>query len=382
MSVTLPTHLPRSSAVLDVLIAAVATALAVVMVATEAGEGDPTTTPLAYVVASVAGGFLIVRRRYPSVALVIAGASHVTTLLDAGNNAALIPVFVVALFTAAERGEGRRALVVAIPVALISALVQWNQEGDSLPLELLGEFTLALLPIAIGEVVRSRAERTRNLIETEASARVQAERLRIARDLHDVAAHGLSTIALQSGVAARLLDRDVAQAKEALEVINAASKRSLEDLRAMVGVLRSSDEAPLRPTPSDPNDFAGLIEEAVRNGVSVATQVEGSFPVDAHDASVVAAHRVIEEALANVASHAGRVPAQVSIRHGPHQVCVTIRNEPGGTSGSTQLATSTGVGIVGMSERVETLGGKLAAQPGSDGGFVVTATIPYYGRQR
>ena len=147
MSVTLPTHLPRSSAVLDVLIAAVATALALLMVATQAGEGDPTTTPLAYVVASVAGGFLIVRRRYPAVVLVIAGASHVTILLDAGNSVALIPVFVVALFTAAERGEGRRSLVVAIPVALISALVQSSQEGDSLSVELLGvellgEFTL------------------------------------------------------------------------------------------------------------------------------------------------------------------------------------------------------------------------------------------------
>lgn len=382
MSVTLPTHLPRSSAVLDVLIAAGGMALALLMVAARAGDGDPTATPLAYVLASVAGGFLVVRRRYPAVALVVAGASHVTILLEAGNGVALIPVFVVALFTAAARGEGRRGLLVAIPVALISALVQSSQQGDSLPLELLGEFTLGLLPIAIGEVVRSRAERTRNLIETEASARVQAERLRIARDLHDVAAHGLSTIALQSGVAARLLDRDVAQAKEALEIINAASKRSLEDLRAMVGVLRSSDEAPLRPTPSDPNDFAGLIEEAVRNGVSVATLVEGSFPADAHDASVVAAHRVIEEALANVASHAGRVPARVSIRHGPQQVHVTIRNEPGGTSRSTQRVTSTGVGIVGMSERVETLGGSLTAQPGSDGGFVVTATIPYYGRQR
>ena len=87
------------------------------------------------------------------------------------------------------------------------------------------------VPIAVGDAARSRADRIRDLIDTEANSRVQAERIRIARDLHDVVAHGLSTIAIQSGVAAHLLDRDPDQAKEALEVINATGKRSLEELR-------------------------------------------------------------------------------------------------------------------------------------------------------
>ena len=220
------------------------------------------------------------------------------------------------------------------------------------------------------------------MIETEAAARVQAERLRIARDLHDVAAHGLSTIAIQSGVAARLIDRDIDQARTALQVINDASKRSLEDLRAMVGVLRSSDEVALRPTPRDVDDFSGLIEDAGRNGVSVTIEVEGSFPDDVPDAPVVALHRVLEEAIANVSRHAAPFPHKSRIRHSPQQVEVMIQNEITATSRRNPSAPSTGVGIIGMVERVETIGGTLSAQPNAEGGFVVIAAIPYYERRQ
>lgn len=370
----------RRSVAIDALVAVVTTALAILMLATEVGEAVPTAAPLAYAVAGATGVVLVARRQRPIIVLGLVALARVAVLLEAENSVALIPVYLVALFTAAERGESRKTLIVAIPAAVALALIQADQEGDPPAIELLAEVTLGLLPIALGEVVRSRAERLRSLIETEAAARVQAERLRIARDLHDVAAHGLSTIAIQSGVAARLIDHDIDQARTALEVINDASKRSLEDLRAMVGVLRSSDEVALRPTPRDPNDFSGLTEDARGNGVSVTVEVEGSFPEDVHDAPVVAVHRVIEEALTNVSRHAGPVPARVSIRHAAQQVEVMIRNERASRPGPEPTAPSTGVGIVGMVERVESLGGTLSAQPDVDGGFVVVANIPYYSR--
>ena len=322
------------------------------------------------------------RRQHPVVVLGLVALARLGVLLDAKDSVVLIPAYSAALFTVAERGESRKALIVAVPAAVALALLQADQEGDPPAIELLTETTLGLLPIALGEVVRGRAERVRNLIETEATARVQAERLRIARDLHDVAAHGLSTIAIQSGVAARLIDRDIDQARTALEVINDASKRSLEDLRAMVGVLRYSDEVALRPTPRDVDDFSGLIEDAGRNGVSVAIEVDGSFPDDVPDAPVVALHRVLEEAIANVSRHAGPVPAQVAIRHSAQQFEVMIRNERTVTTRAEPAALSTGVGIVGMVERVETIGGTLSAGPNAEGAFVVNAAIPYYERRQ
>ena len=372
----------RQPVAIDAFVAVVTTVLAILMLPTEVGEDVPTTTSLAYALAVATGVVLMARRQQPVVVLGLVALARLAVLLDAENSVAFIPVYFAALFTAAERGESRKALIVAIPAAVALALVQADQEGEPPAIELLTETTLGLLPIALGEVMRSRAERVRSLIETEAAARVQAERLRIARDLHDVAAHGLSTIAIQSGVAARLVDRDIDQARTALKVINAASKRSLEDLRAMVGVLRSSDEVALRPIPRDVDDFSGLIEDAGRNGVSVTIEVEGSFPDDVPDAPVVALHRVLEEAIANVSRHAGPVPAQVSIRHSSQGVEVMIQNEITATSRPKPSAPSTGVGIIGMVERVETIGGTLSAQPNAEGGFVVIAAIPYYERRQ
>lgn len=372
----------RQPVAIDAFVAVVTTVLAVLMLATEAVVDVPTVNPVAYALAVAAGVVLMARRQQPVVVLGLVALARLGVLIDARDSVALIPVYLAALFTVAERGQSRMALLVAIPAAVALALVQADQEGDPPAVELLTETTLGLLPIALGEVVRGRAERVRILIETEATARVQAERLRIARDLHDVAAHGLSTIAIQSGVAARLIDRDIDQARTALKVINDASKRSLEDMRAMVGVLRSSDEVALRPTPRDVDDFSGLIEDAGRNGVSVSIDVEGSFPDDVADAPVVALHRVLEEAIANVSRHAGPVPAQVSIRHSAQQVEVMIRNEIPATSRAEPSAPSTGVGIIGMVERVEAIGGTLSAGPNAEGGFIVIAAIPYYERRQ
>jgi signal transduction histidine kinase len=248
-------------------------------------------------------------------------------------------------------------------------------DADRFLPEFLGEVALLAVPIAIGDAARSRADRLSDLIDTEANNRVQAERIRIARDLHDVVAHGLSTITIQSGVAAHLLDQDPGQAREALELINATGKRSLEELRTMVGVLRSTDEAPLRPTPTDPNDLTDLLDGAAHAGITVTTETTGSFPPDVGDSCVVAMHRIIQEALTNVARHAGAAATTLNIDHAADHVEVRITNE-GGTARNGALE-STGVGIIGMRERAESLGGTLTAEPTADGRFLVTAVLPY-----
>jgi signal transduction histidine kinase len=248
--------------------------------------------------------------------------------------------------------------------------------------EILSELPEVLLPIVVADLFRTRQDRVRELIETEADSRVQAERLRIARDVHDIVAHGLSIITVQSGVAAYNLEHGADGAKEALEVINSTGKRALEDLRAIVGVLRSTDEAAeLRPTPTDPNDFSELVDQAGKAGVAVTTELQGKFPLDASEAAVVALHRIVQESLTNVARHAGSVRTLVLVKHNHEAVIATIRNDASKLPGRRSVP-STGVGVAGMTERAESLGGTLSARPRRDGGFEVMARIPYYPHSR
>jgi len=362
----------------DAALAGAATAFAVVAVVFDIGEGDSGPDAVSFVLVALAGTALLFRRREPVAVLAVVVAARLLMAWDSGNDVALVPAAMIALYTVARTGDRRRALVTSLAAAALMMVVVAAVNSDEFAQELVGEVALMLLPIAVADAARSRADRVHDLIETEATARVQAERLRIARDLHDVVAHGLSTIAIQSGVAAHLIERDPDHAKDALEVINATGKRSLEELRAMVGVLRSTDDAPLRPTPSDPDDLSDVFAGAAHAGLDLTIDVRGGFPSDVADASVVAVHRIIQEALTNVARHAGPVPVVLSLHHGSEQLRLQIANEPGGAS--VPSTPSTGVGVVGMTERAESLGGSLRAESTDAGGFVVDAVIPY--RQR
>ena len=358
----------------DVLLAVAVTAFAVSALAI----GDDDATGLSYVIALVSGGSLVARRTFPVAVLAAVVAGRLVVIWDVGNDVALMPAAVVALYTVARHGDRAAGLVTASVFAAVMGVVAAALGDEAFLVELLGEGALAFLPIAVGDAARTRADRIRDLIDTEVEARVQAERLRIARDLHDVVAHGLSTIAIQSGVAAHLLDRDPSQAREALEVINATGKASLEELRAMVGVLRSTDTSDLSPTPRDPNDIGDLIASAGRAGVEVTAETTGAFPADVSDAVVVAVHRIVQEALTNVARHAGSVATTVHIDHDDDHVVVEVCNER--SSGPRSDVASTGVGIVGMRERAASVGGHLDAGPTPDGGFTVKAVVPYHRR--
>lgn len=362
----------RQDAALALLVAGFAVAAAVF----DFGESDHEPTVLALLMAAVGGVGLLVRRRNPVFVLGLVVLARLGMTWDSGNDVALIPAAMVALYTVSRTGRRRTSLIIAACAAVLMMLVVAGFHRDEFLPELAGEAALMSLPIAVGDAARSRADRVRDLINTEAAARVQAERLRIARDLHDVVAHSLSTIAVHSGVAAHLLDRDPDQAKESLDAINAAGKHALEELRTMVGVLRSTDEAsPLRPIPADPDDLSDVLAGAAEAGLNVTAEQHGRFPAAVGDACVVAVHRIIQEALVNVARHAGAVPVQLTLRHSADGVHVEIRNEPG--AARVTAVPSTGVGVVGMTERAQTLGGNLRAQPTPEGGFEVVATIPY-----
>jgi DNA-binding NarL/FixJ family response regulator len=221
------------------------------------------------------------------------------------------------------------------------------------------------LALAAGDAVRSRREAVEQAAaaaEEEALRRLGEERLRIARDVHDVVAHSMSEINVQAGVAAHLMDRDPEQARSALRHIKKASGDALTDLRATLGVLRGSDGgAPVEPTggPDSLDELAAGLRAA---GVQVALDVDELPPGAA--AVRPAAYRIVQEALTNVLRHADATSVQVRVRCDGEQVTIDVHDDGTGSGAPG----GSGQGIRGMRERAAALGGTLDGGPAPGGG--------------
>ena len=212
--------------------------------------------------------------------------------------------------------------------------------------------------------------------EEESRRRASEERLRIARELHDALGHHISLINVQAGVALHLMDERPEQARTALSAIKQASKEALTELRSVLDVLRQVDEqAPRTPTPTLAR-LEELISQSVAAGLDVRAETQGEvrplpFGVD------VAAYRIVQEALTNVARHAGPAAATVRIAYGERDVTVQVEDD--GRGPPSHGSSGSGKGLLGMRERVATLGGELEAGPRPDGGFRVRARLPLEG---
>jgi signal transduction histidine kinase len=199
---------------------------------------------------------------------------------------------------------------------------------------------------------------------------VSEERLRIARELHDIVAHSLSMIAVQSGVGGHVIDSRPEEAKRSLQVIEEASKSALTDVRRVLGVLRSSDgSTTLDPAPRLRN-IGAMVEHVRAAGPEVDLQVHGDISTLPAGADL-AAYRVVQEALTNVLKHAKSRRARVVINRSPTEVRVEIVDDGVGGPVSTS-----GHGLIGMRERVDMFGGEFEAGSLPDGGFRVDARIP------
>jgi signal transduction histidine kinase len=333
----------------------------------------------------VVGVALLLQRRWPHVALgvVVAGLGTYTAANFAGGPVYLAPL--VPLYTIAQRGDRRRtwtAVVATIVLLLPFALISENP-GQNFAYFLAfagwigGAVFLGTAHFSRRAYLAELEQRARDLEdsrEEETRRRVAEERLRIARDLHDVIAHGIATIHMQSGAALHVLDRRPEQAGPALAAIKQLSKQTLDELRATVGVLRDDEDVPLAPTPGL-DQVATLIENARNAGVKVAIDCEPR-PADTPAAVDVAAYRIVQEALTNVMRHAGvNASATVTIRHEPDAVRVEVVDDGRGAA-STVDAERGGHGIAGMAERAATVGGDLIAGPRPGGGFGVVARLP------
>jgi signal transduction histidine kinase len=365
--------LQRNPAWADAL-AGVAGAIVLVAIA-GLGFRDAGLDPIAYPCSAVAGLAFTVRRRLPIVtfALVIAaiavfgatgqpgGPIYATTYLAALNLAVLRPMRTWLPWTAAAA------------IVLVAA----NSVGQGFSLHLIPVALLLLAtPKLAGDAVRARRLRVEtlearvSLAEQETLRRVAEERLRIAREVHDVVGHGLATITLRAGVADRLADRDPAEVRASLRAIRQVSKESLAELSALLGVMRAEGEE-RAPTP-DLQALPRLVDGLRDAGMDVALDVETTGAA-VPEVVAAAGYRIVQEALTNVARHAGPdASACVRLTRRDGVVEVEVRDDGRGAVGPVRA----GGGLTGMRERAAALGGRLEAGGAPSGGFRVWASLP------
>lgn len=380
----------------DLVLAAGVAALSLAELGEHDQVGGRARLTVAVALLVVAGASLVARQRAPlAVLLVSAGcAGAVAALGHRGPVIALAPV--VALYTAGTTGGRLRSVLLAALSGAVTAAGSSLILGDTLLSHGgLAHGVLAAAPVFVGEAVRvqrtdvalarERAELAALDQEQRQRRRVEEERRRIARDLHDVVAHALTTINVQAAVAGHLLDDRPAFARDALATINGASRTALRELRGIVGLLRESEllDPPSQPGPG----LAGiddLVSQAGHGGVQVGYRRSGSPPEGVPESVQVAAFRIVQEALTNIRRHAGAVAASVRVEIDPDRVQVLVRNEPATTNRSSTEPPPVlppqgdgGAGLLGMRERALLLGGEFEAGPRDDGGFQVRAELPY-----
>lgn len=345
---------------------------------------------LGYLLLIASGLALVVRRRWPvAVFVFVALASLVYFGLGFPDGPGWIALF-VSLYTVTAHGDGRRSLVIA-GVGIAALATAWLvASADVEPRAALGwvffRIGASVMSAALGESARSRrviaaeavrraewAERTR---EEEARARVDAERIRIAREVHDTVAHAIAIINVQAGVTAHVLDKRPEQARDALVTIEQTSSHALREMRTILGVLRDDDNGRV------PHPGFGQIDELVAKARDAGLDIElvGVAPTEVLPTAVGSAvYRILQESITNVIRHVGPTRVAVALEYGDETVEVRVTDEGrGAASGEVAVDASTesGHGILGMRERCHLLGGDLDTRRRPGGGFEVTARLP------
>ncbi|HEV7622893.1 MAG TPA: sensor histidine kinase [Amnibacterium sp.] len=320
--------------------------------------------------AAVGGLALVLLRRRPGPAVVVVGASAVVALLLVPLPPVALLPFLVAIVAATVRGA-RSWAVGAASGALVLPVAQFLLTRDPLTaVRSLGEVILLLAAVAAGEFARGRFLRMREAAVAAADRRrfaAEQERLRIARELHDVLAHSLSSITVQAGVGLHLAASRPEAATEALETIRGTSKEALNEVRAVLGLLRGDEQAPVRPEP-DLDQLAALVADVRRSGARVAfdddLQPRPDRPVQ------LALYRIVQEALTNARRHAPGAAVEIALGREGDDAVARVRD-----TGAAGAPIQPGNGILGMTERAALLGGTLRVDR-EDGWTLVEARIP------
>ncbi|MER7843611.1 sensor histidine kinase [Kitasatospora sp. NPDC096077] len=321
--------------------------------------------------------FLLVRLPLAAVAVALAGGVF---SLGMWTQPATAPVqFLIAEAVVghcvATRSRLLSTLAVAMPLAVLATLYAWGAVNGYpvSPYAYLGLAATVLIAWLIGNTVRQGRAHAEALRGRAAEQAVTAERLRIARELHDMVAHNIGIIAIQAGMGSRVMATQPAETRNALDAIEATSRETLAGLRRMLGALRQGEgeSAPLEVAPGV-EELDRLVERTAGAGVRVALTRGGEVrPLPAE--VDLAAYRIVQESVTNVVKHSGTRDCRVTVEYGAERLAVTVVDLGAGTPTATP---GTGYGLAGMRERVALLHGEFSAGPRPGGGFRVAALLP------
>jgi signal transduction histidine kinase len=345
---------------------------------------------------------LVFARRFPGpVVAVVTAAAGGYVLVLGGDSAPPYVALAFAVVGAVVRGA-RRWTVISLTAGWTITLILGILLRVPWQPALVVAVTLGLvLLVAVGESIRTRRRRFDELRRRAAERRItaaQAERVRIARELHDVLAHSLGEINVQAGVGLHLIDSRPEEAATALAHIKSTSKSALDEVRSVLGILRGEPAGPAEPSPLVPEPgldrFGELVESARRRGLEVDLRLDlGRPPPGASlpgSAVQLALYRIAQESLTNVVRHSAARRATVTLVEEGSSLRLTVSDpgparpprppaapaRPSAARSREHFGEHTGRGLLGMRERAELLGGTFAAGPDTQGGFTVVATVP------
>ncbi|MEV8015581.1 histidine kinase [Streptomyces sp. NPDC086554] len=368
----------------DAVLAAAVTLLAALLAAFVRDEHRPDAIGWALLMA--ANIPIVWRRRSPQLVLLAVAAFVVPYHTAEFTDIAAVPVEMLALYTVAATGRPRRALltgltVVGVPLAINASVAPYQVtevlriSGWIVAVLLLGVYVRIHRQYVASVVERAeRAERTR---EEEARRRVAEERLRVARDLHDLLAHSITLVGVQTSVAAHVLAADPERldrkaVAKALDDIAETCRSARGELRATLEVLRSDPDEQRGPLPGL-DGLTDLAAAARISGAEVDLSVRET-PADAPPAVGAAAYRIVQEALTNAVRHGGPgLTIRVGVRTEDAALKVTVTDDGRAVRDPDHTP---GFGLVGMRERARSVGGTLEAGPRDEGGFMVDAVLP------
>jgi len=336
---------------------------------------------------------LAFRRRWPLAVLALTTCAVVVVTMM-GQSVPPVPFIALPLYTVTTTSPRRLSLKVLVAVesavgaSILVSVLNGRGEGNSS-----ANLLLLIAVWFIADSIRTRRVYLRGLVEqAEESQRLEIEgvnraiveeRLEIARELHDVLAHSLSVIAIQSGVGRHVMDDQPEEARRALLAVETTSRSALDELRRVLGVLRRRDDgADLAPTPTL-DDLEALIGGVRAAGVRVDLIVEGLVPALSAGLQL-AVYRIVQEALTNVVKHARAATTTVKLSFPIGEIVVEVKNNGvakrfgtiGRSSNRALLESEEGHGIVGMTERALAFDGTLSAVHLPEGGFRVRAQLP------
>jgi signal transduction histidine kinase len=376
------------------LVIAIFAVFGTIQAAREGGNGERQLDWLGWGLLAVATLALAARRRQPALVLLATAAAVAVSVALGYPTGPIWGTPLIALYSAAA--TGRRALALLAAAVFLMVLVVWAllAPEPGTPDEIGFTVLLLALAVATGEVARGRrdylAEAERRATEAERTREEAArrhageERLRLARDLHDITAHTIAVIAIQAGVADEALDGCQGcpePARAAVRAIRAASREAMAELKATVSMLREGT-APRGPLPGL-DQLEELVGMAASGGVRVELAVTGTAP-PLPPAVDVTAFRIVQESLTNVLRHAQAASATVRVRYHPDAVEVEVDDDGRGAnttrpSGGVPGTRLQGHGLAVMAERAAAVGGHLEAGPKPAAGFRVRARLPLPG---